>query len=143
MTQEHMMEQLMAQNKDVAALWESAKSAHKRIDETDEIIKGIHRLAANVETLALEVKLLTQRMDSSIARMERSIKSQGVRIGAVETQTQSAEHSGKSIAVLEGKVQAMEKEPADRWREMVRQVVTIAGAALAGSLLAGVLGVAA
>ena len=140
MTQEHMMEQLMSQSRDIAALWESVKSAHKRIDETDRIIKGIHRLAANVEALALQVKLLTERMDSSIERMEKSLESQGVRIGAVEPLCGSIERTESNLTGLTAKVEALEKEPADKWRELVRQVITIAAAALAGSLLAGVVG---
>jgi len=112
MTEDQLTQQIMAQSKDIAALRESTKSAHKRIDENDRIITGIHKLASNVEALALQVKLLTGRVDSSVERMEKSIKSQGERIGAIE------------------------KEPAAKWRELVRQMITITVAALAGSMLA-------
>jgi len=112
MTGDQLTQQIMAQSKDIAALRERVKSAHKRIDENDRITTGIHKLASNVEALALQVKLLTERMDSSINRMEKSIKSQDERIGAIE------------------------KEPATKWKELVRQMIALAVAALAGSMLA-------
>ena len=140
MTQEQLTHQIMAQNKDIAALWENTKSAHKRMDENDRITKGIHKLAANVEALALQVKLLTERMDSSIDRMERSIKSQGERIGAVEMACRNIERNEASIITLIGKVDAIEKEPAAKWKDLAKQVVTLAVAALMGGALAQFVG---
>lgn len=34
--------------REIAALWESLKSAHKRIDENDRLTAGIHKLAKNI-----------------------------------------------------------------------------------------------
>ena len=139
MTSQQLTQQILAQSKDIAALWQSTKSAHKRIDENDRIIKGIHKLASNIEALTLQVKLLTERMDSSIDRMEKSIKSQGERIGSVEMLCRTAERNEQSIAGLASKVEALEREPAAKWKYLVRQLVTLTAAALVGSALAGIL----
>jgi len=136
MTTEQLTAQIMAHGKDIAALWQSAKSAHKRIDENDRIIKGIHKLASNIEALTLQVKLLTERMDNSIDRMERSIKSQGGRIGAVETFCRTVERNEQSLCALESRVDAIEKEPAAKWKDLVRQMIALVCAGLIGSALA-------
>ena len=140
MTEEQFTQQLIAQGKDIAALWENAKSAHKRIDETDRITNGIHKLAANVETLALQVKLLTERMDSSIDRMEQSLKSQEGRIREAEAVCSAALRSEKRIAELAGKVEAIEREPATKWKELVRLTMTITAAAFMGGMFANIIG---
>jgi len=139
MTSQRFTQQILAQGKDIAALWQSAKSAHKRIDENDRIIKGIHKLASNIEALTLQVKLLTERMDSSVDRMEKSIKSQGERIGAVEAICRTAERGEQSISALASKVEALEREPADAWKHLVRQLVTLIAGALVGGVLANFL----
>jgi hypothetical protein len=97
---------------DIAALRESLKSAHKRIDENDRMTEGIHKLAANVEALALQVKMLTGKMDESINRIEAGLKSQGERIGAIEN------------------------EPAHKWKTLVAQVTGLVVAAVIGVIIA-------
>ena len=139
MTQEQLTGQIMTHSKDIAALWETSKSAHRRINESDEIAKGIHKLAANMEALALQVKLLTERMDSTIERMESSLKSQGERIGKVESFGRLAETQEKSITSLAKKIEAIEREPADKWRSLVKQLITLTTAALAGGMLSNFL----
>ena len=139
MTDEQLTQQILAQGKDIAALWQNAKSAHKRIDENDRITQGIHKLAANIEALTLQVKLLTERMDSSIDRMEKSIKSQSMRVGALEMLCRTIERNEQSIAGLSSKIDAIEKEPAANWKELVRQMISLAAAVLVGSVLAGLL----
>ena len=112
MTLDQLTEQTLKHNSEIAALKESAKSAHKRIDENDQITAGIHKLAANVETLALQVKLLTDKMDTSIERIESGLKSQGERIGALE------------------------KEPATKWKALVAQITSLIIAAIVGGVIA-------
>jgi chromosome segregation ATPase len=112
MTHDHLTEQVLKQNSDIAAVKESVKSAHKRIDENDRITDGIHKLAANVEALALQVKLLTEKMESNIGRLESGLKDQGERIGQLE------------------------KEPAAKWKSLVSQVMSIIVAAVVGGVIA-------
>ncbi|MCL2857441.1 MAG: hypothetical protein FWE19_06970 [Oscillospiraceae bacterium] len=140
MTQEQLMGQIMSQSRDIAALWESSKSAHRRIDENDRLAKGIHKLAANIEALALQVKLLTQRMDSTVERMEKSLKSQGERIGAVEGTSRAGERHEQSISALERKVEALEREPSIKWKAFVSQMLAILAAVVAGIVLTRLLG---
>jgi hypothetical protein len=108
MNPEQLTKHAMSQAKDISALWESTKSAHKRIDENDRIIEGIHKLAANVEGLTLQVKMLTDQMDATIERIEEGQKLQGERIGKLE------------------------QEPAHKWQDFVKQVLSLAVAAVFG-----------
>ena len=112
MNPDQIAAELMEHEGDIRAIWESTKSAHKRIDENDRIIDGIHKLAANVETLALQVKHLTEKMESSIAHLESGQKSQGERIGALE------------------------QKPAKRWEALVAQAITLIVAAIGGAIIA-------
>lgn len=111
MNAEQMTTQVIQNTKDVATLRESTKSAHKRIDENDRMTEGIHKLAANVEALALQVKMLTEKMEKSIERVEAGQRSQGERIGKLE------------------------QEPANKWKDIVKQVITLVVAASFGGLL--------
>ena len=140
MTQEQLTGQIMSHSRDIATLWESTKSAHRRIGENDSIAKGIYKLAANIEALALQVKLLTERMDSTVERMEKSLKSQGERIGALEGAGRAGERHEQSISALVRKVEALEREPGIKWRAFVSQVLAIAAAVVAGIVLTRLLG---
>ncbi len=108
MTPEQITERMLALSEEMAAVRESTKSAHRRIDENDRITAGIHEIAASVQSLALQVKLLTDKMDESVEGLKGSIKSQGERIGLLE------------------------KEPAQKWKGLVKQVVEILVAAVVG-----------
>ena len=141
MTQEQLIEQLMSHSRDIAALRESGKSAHRRIDENDCIAKGIHKLAANIETLALQVKLLTERMDNTVERMEKTLESQGERIGAVESAGRASERHELSIATLLRKVEALEREPSIKWKAFVSQILAILAAVIAGVILTSFFGI--
>lgn len=109
---EHIATQTIQNTSDIAAIRESLKSAHKRIDENDRMTEGIHKLAANVEALALQVKMLTEKMDSSITRIEAGLTAQAERIGALE------------------------KEPATKWKDLVKQVTALVVAAVVGAVIA-------
>ena len=41
---------------EVAALWESTKSAHKRIDKVESTTQYIHQLATSIEGLTVQMK---------------------------------------------------------------------------------------
>ena len=115
MTQEQIISKVMDHTQELAAVKESLKSAHKRIDDNDNITSGIHKLAANVETLALQVKLLTESVETSISKVELGLKNQGERIGSLESK------SGK------------------RWEALITQVISLAVAALIGGAISKVL----
>lgn len=115
MTTDQLTEQILKHNSEIAALRESDKSAHKRIDENDRITEGIHKLAANVEALALQVKLLTESMENNIARLEAGQKTQGEHIGALEN------------------------EPAKKWKALVAQITSLLIAAVVGGVIANLI----
>ena len=140
MTQEQLIGQIMSHSREIATLWESSKFAHRRIDENDAIAKGIYKLASNIEALALQVKLLTERMDSTALRMERSLKSQGERIGALEGAVRAGESHEQSISTLVHKVEALEREPSNKWKAFASQMLAILAAVVAGIVLTRLLG---
>jgi hypothetical protein len=106
LTAEQVTEKVIEHTGEISALWESAKSAHKRIDENDRITEGIHKLTTNVETLALQVKHLAEKVEQTVNRLELGLKSQGERIGALE------------------------KEPGRKWKVLWERI----GLAVAGAL---------
>lgn len=99
MNLEQLSEQNIKHGEEIAALRESLKSAHKRLDENDRVTEGIHKLASNMEALTIQIKILAEGQ-----------RSQGERIGALE------------------------REPADKWKDAVKQVVGLVIAAVAGVL---------
>ena len=108
MNQEQLTAKIVELTEQLAEARSSLKSAHKRIDDNDKITVGIHEVAASVQALALQVKLLTEKMDESVEGLKNSIKSQGERIGKLE------------------------KEPADKWKTLVAQVIGLVVAAVVG-----------
>ena len=127
--------QVVKNTADIAALWESVKSAHKRLDENDRITEGIHRLAANVEGLAQQVKLMTVKWEENVGRLETSIKSQGERIGSVERRISEVGRQEKQIENAVKRIDAIEREPAERWKGLVKQLIALAVAALFGAIV--------
>ncbi len=119
MTAEQVTEKVIEHTGEIAALWESTKSAHKRIDENDRITEGIHKLCVNVETLAVQMKNLTEKVDSSVAslesRIEAGFRNHGERIGALE------------------------KEPGRKWKVLWERVGLAIAGALATAIVALVL----
>lgn len=134
MTNEQLTEQVMNLKSENSELRSSLKSAHKRLDENDRVINGIHEIAASVKALALQIKLLTERLDENMDKIEDSLQRQGERIGAVERISLTIEHNEKSITTLLSKVDALEKEPAHKWKDLVKQVIALAVAAVVGAV---------
>lgn len=111
MTQEQMTARIVELTEQIAAARSSLKSAHKRIDDNDKITAGIHEVAASVQALAIEVKMIAEKWSKSEESIKNSIKSQGERIGKLE------------------------KEPADKWKSLVAQVIGLVVAAVVGVLI--------
>lgn len=109
--------------REIAALTASAKSAHKRIDDNDKIIAGIHELAKNVAMMAAEIKLLTARVDKSIERIEQGQKTQGERIGSIEQSIQQIERNEAMLMKHADKLEAIETAPAKKWNKFVWLII--------------------
>ena len=97
--------------KDISALRESLKSAHRRIDENSRVIEGIHEIASNVKTLAIQVKHLADTTTGSIEELKNGLRRQGERLGALES------------------------EPGNKWKSVSLQAVLAAVAAAAGMVV--------
>lgn len=135
MPPEQSSEFQLAMTREVAALHESLKSAHKRIDENDRITEGIYNLASSVEALTVQVTNLAQKMENSVTELKTGQRAQGERIGALERVTINIERLEKSLEKFGDKVAAIEKKPAARWESLVGQVIGLVVAALVGFVL--------
>ena len=135
MTNEGLTDQVIKLTQEIAAMRESMKSAHKRIDDNDRITEGIHEIAASVKSLALQVKLLTERVDKNIEKLETGQKSQGERLGALERTNAKLSDIEETVEEQEKRIDAIEKEPATKWKTLVSQVIAIIVAAIVGYVL--------
>ena len=80
----HYSKKVMEHEKDIAALKESGKSAHKRIDRIDKLTEAVRELAQSTTTIATEVKFLASKFDKEIEDIAQGQKSQGERLGELE-----------------------------------------------------------
>lgn len=95
-----LSQMVMQHTKDIAQLQTDVSSLHRRIDENDRLTEGIHQLAENVAAMSVEVKMLTEKVDTSIGDIKSSLKEQGERISAIE------------------------KEPAQKWNKLSWLVIS-------------------
>lgn len=121
--------------KEISALRESSKSAHKRIDENDRLTEGIHELAQNVAAMSMEIKMLAERVDKSVEQMEQGLQSQGRRIGDVEKAVAAAEHIEQTLKKHENRIAEIEKEPATKWKNLVWLVIAGIATAIVGAVI--------
>ncbi len=101
--------------KQIAALWESVKSAHHRINENDKITAGIHELATSIATIAAEIKALTAKLDESTDRIESGQRAETIK-----------DH--------EDRLDAIEKAPAAKWDKFIWLVFTAVVGAILGAI---------
>jgi uncharacterized coiled-coil DUF342 family protein len=103
---------------EISALKESAKSAHKRIDNLREVTDGIHKIAANMESLVAEVKRLGERL-------EDGLREQGKRLGQTETAIISLENLRTKVEYVYGGLNDIKLEPAKKWNKAVWKVMSL------------------
>ena len=136
---EQMANKVIGQGQEIARLWEHSKSAQRRLDDTDKIISGIHELAKNVAAMAAEIKLLTDRVDKSVERIEQGQKTQGERIGSIEKSESQIERNEKTLMKHAEKLEAIEKAPADKWNKLTWLIVSGVAMAIIGFVMARLL----
>lgn len=143
MNEQQMTEFAMDTTKNIAALWESTKSAHKRLDENDKVTKGIHQLSASIAGMTAEMKGIAERMDDSNDRMTASVEKisegqqeQAQRIGAMEKTLIALSGLSEGMGKLGAKIEAIEKEPATKWKDLVKQITALVVAAVIGVIIA-------
>lgn len=142
MNEAQMTEFAMSTAKDIAALFESTKFANKRLDENDKVTKGIHQLSASIAGMTAEMKGIAERMDESNERMSASVdkmsagqRAQGERIGAMEQTLITLSRLPEGVEKLGAKVEAIEKEPATKWKTLVTQITALIVAGVVGAII--------
>ncbi len=111
---EQLAQMTISNAKDIAELKAEIASAHKRIDENDRLTNGIHQLAENVAAMSVQIKMLTEKFDRSIERIEKGLDEHGKRIDVIE------------------------KAPSKKWDKFVWLLIGAAVSAVAG-VITGVL----
>ena len=124
---------------EIAALYESTKSADRRLNENERITAGIHELAKNIASMAAEIQLLTKRVDKSIERIEQGLRLQGERIGGIEKSIHRSERNEKELMKHAAKLEAFEREPAEMWEKFKWLIVTGITTAIMGFVMARLL----
>ncbi len=112
----------------IAALEQMYSSMGKRIDENGHVTTGIHKLAANVESLTGELKRLGEKL-------ETGLKEQGKRIGEAESKLVSLAAIEKSVRENDTRLDALEREPGQKWRTLTAQIVSIVVTAVVTGLV--------
>ena len=137
MTPEKMAEKILDQAEKIATVDGSAKSAHKRIDKLDSLTESIHKMAANTESMMVEMKNL--RSD-----MLDGLKGQGARIGVLETTVLSLSSLTPKIDTAYKGVIDLEKEPGKRsihkWDKLAWLVVGSVIPLIIGYIIANFIG---
>ena len=132
MNDEKVSATLFDHTRDITALQESVKSAHKRIDKMDKLTEAVHELTRSNTAIATEVRTLVEKFDKTTDRIEKGQKSQGERVGAIERVLEQVKQNEKEIADMSEKLDAVRMEPGERWKYLVM--------ALIGGILAAILG---
>ena len=70
---------------DVARIDERLTAVCKQVEESGALIRQMHRLAANTENLAEQVKRQGDTMAAMFAKYDDKMRGMGERIGALET----------------------------------------------------------
>ena len=112
----------------IAALEQMYASLGKRIDENDRITTGIHKLAANVESLTSELKRLAEKL-------ENGLKEHGKRIGETEGRLVSLAAIEKSVRENDTRLDALEREPGLKWKSLTAQIISIVITAVVTGLI--------
>ena len=93
----------------------------------------------DVGELAIQLERVDQRSKSNSHRLdelERDHQALNRLVTAVEVMATKQEGMGKSLDTLVGKVEALEAEPAKKWRFVVEKAIYIVVAAVVGYALA-------
>ena len=132
MNNEQIQKLLLDHTRDISALQESGKSAHKRIGEMSQLTTAVHELAKSNAAVAMEVKSLATKLDKTIERIERGQQTQGERIGRMEASIQQIERNEREISSLADKLDIVRMEPGEKWKTLITHLV--------GYLMVGILG---
>ena len=131
----HLVEITLQQARDIASVTQSCVSLEKRIDENLQKIIDIHRFIANVESLKVIVQRLSDKLDNSVANLGKRLseaESAIIHLSNMESQIAHLESQAKKTL---SQIENIEKEPAQKWKDLVKQVTGLVAAAIVGAAL--------
>jgi len=140
MTQEKVEQTLQSILQDVAKIKARQQTDHNRIEENKALIRPLitqlERLATNFEHLISQVRGSNERMDKIVDNNEIRLKSQGERIGNVETDLENVRQSVINISDLEDRIKKIETKGAKRWESIIEKIILLAVGAIVMYFLA-------
>jgi len=98
----------------LAALGESTKSAHKRLDNIDSFINLFHEMNSNIAVIANETKHQGEQLSAIVETM----KKQGDKIDLIEERMETKETVGK----LKDRVDGLEKQDGKKAEQLLSQI---------------------
>ena len=137
MNDEKISATLFEHARQITALQESAKSAHKRIDKMDKLTEAVHELARSNTAIATEVKALAEKFDKTTERIEKGQKAQGERLGLIERDIQQVKQNEKEIADMADKLDTLRMEPGEKWKSVVSEICKLLAVAAVTALVMG------
>ena len=138
-TAEQMSAAIIKIERDTAAMQESLKSAHHRINENAEIAKGINGLTKSISEMTAELKHLTKRFDTSIEKIESGQKAQGERIGNIEKAILTTTRNEKDIEEHEKRLGIIERASSHKWDKLTWLIMSGVAAAIVAYLMSQIL----
>ena len=123
MNQDQVIDTIQSMQKQIAVIETKQKNDHGRIDENKALIKPLivqlERLSTNFEHLITQVKGSNERMDKIVDNTENRLKSQGERVGSLETASETqrviAEKLLKRMDDVETDVDELKTKGSKRW----------------------------
>lgn len=123
---DHSTDSCMDYVQRLAAVEESAKSAHKRLDEMSELSKSVRDLAASTKVMAAElshIKEDAKTRDERISEELQSIK---------DTADERDQTVNKKLDDIQADVNEQKLKPAKRWETVVSQIIQLLVAGAVG-----------
>ena len=125
MTPKQIEQSLQTILQDIATIKARQKTDHDRIEENKFLATQIHKLAANLEHLTHQLKGQNERVDRLVDSFEDQLKTQGLRIGKLETtmQTQTiiSEKLLEQMDKLETDTEDLKMKGSRRWDGIVEK----------------------
>jgi len=103
----------------MAEISKDVKYIQERVDDQAETIRSIASLTGTVEKMSAAMELVTTQFNASVSSLREHIERVEAKL------SESAKRAGQRL-------EALEKEPAGKWRAMTAQLISLIVAAVAG-----------
>jgi len=124
---EQISKTLMEHTREIGEMQSSISSAHKRINDMTDLVQGMHKISANLESLTLELRNLANDVKTGL-------REQGKRIGEVESAMVKITNFESEFRVVKKDVDDIKLAPAKKWNHVIMLFISAIVAFLVGYL---------